>query len=205
MVLSFFLLLSFSFFLSFFCCLFLSLQIGRCSFPSLSVSLACISFILFMLGTEIYTYLTPELTTQLFVSDGLHEEPVSVFLNISFPNVECLLLTLDIEDDLGRHDSGENQNEVKLVPLNEARGCRLTTRFYLNKVPGNFHVSSHVSLESGVKPTQENSWAHNIHQLHIGDVVEGSIVFPLLRGNKMSSTFFGKMLFRPHPRDVLPS
>lgn len=53
---------------------------------------------------------------------------------------------LDIQDDLGRHEVGFIHDTVK-TDINNGDGCRMKTTFKINKVPGNFHVSTHASHE----------------------------------------------------------
>ena len=54
-------------------------------------------------------------------------------------------LGLDIQDDLGRHEVGHVEDTVK-IPINEDEsGCQMKVKFKINRVPGNFHVSTHAS------------------------------------------------------------
>jgi endoplasmic reticulum-Golgi intermediate compartment protein 1 len=59
---------------------------------------------------------------------------------------------VDIQDDLGRHEVGFIDDTVK-TDINNGLGCRLKTRFRVNKVPGNFHVSTHAAREQPVNPS----------------------------------------------------
>jgi hypothetical protein len=142
------------------------------------VSLVCIVFILFLLTIEIYFFVTPELTTLMFVDESGHEERVPVFLNITFPSLECSILGLDLQDDLGRHEVGSVQTDMKKTEIitGNVRGCRFEASFFVNKVPGNFHLGTHAALANkNTVPTQPIIMAHTVHELRFGDVVTDSI------------------------------
>jgi endoplasmic reticulum-Golgi intermediate compartment protein 1 len=61
-------------------------------------------------------------------------------------------LGIDIQDDLGRHEVGFIDDTAK-IDINEGEGCRMKTKFKVNKVPGNFHVSTHASQEQPLHPS----------------------------------------------------
>ena len=82
-------------------------------------------------------------------------------------SIKCKYLGLDIQDDLGRHEVGFIDNTVK-NDINDGQGCRMQISFKINKVPGNFHVSTHSSIE---KPENPNM-AHVINDLTFGEHVE---------------------------------
>ena len=65
-----------------------------------------------------------------------------------------LVLGLDIQDDLGRHEVGLIQDTTK-TDINNGEGCRMKTTFQINKVPGNFHVSTHSSREQPLNSNME--------------------------------------------------
>jgi hypothetical protein len=52
--------------------------------------------------------------------------------------------------------------------INDSKGCRMKVNFKLNKVPGNFHVSTHASHE---QPVGANM-GHQIHDLTFGEHVD---------------------------------
>jgi hypothetical protein len=62
------------------------------------------------------------------------------------------VLGIDIQDDLGRHEVGHLEDTTKL-DINNGDGCRMKTRFKVNKVPGNFHVSTHSAQEQPENPS----------------------------------------------------
>jgi len=70
---------------------------------------------------------------------------------------------LDIQDDQGRHEVGFVDNTVK-TPIMEANGCLFEANFQINKVPGNFHVSTHSAEEQ----PDEIDFAHVIHEVRFG-------------------------------------
>jgi hypothetical protein len=66
------------------------------------------------------------------------------------------------QDDMGRHEVGFIENTIK-TPLG-ADGCLFEAKFHVNKVPGNFHLSTH-SVD--VQP-DEYDFAHEIHEVTFG-------------------------------------
>jgi len=102
-------------------------------------------------------------------------ERVPIQLDIALPNLECAYVGLDIQDDLGRHEVGHIEDTTK-TPLNEGKGCRFVAKFLVNKVPGNFHVSTH----SAETQPDEPDMSHHIHSLILGDNLlnEKEVPFP---------------------------
>lgn len=124
--------------------------------------------------SELLDYLTPEIINELFVdqsSSGLNK--IDVRLNVSLPRLECQYAGLDIQDDSGRHEVGALENMVKVpIEYSDAQkkkhsGCRLEIKFQINKVPGNFHLSTHSSTH---QPSIIDM-AHEIHEISFGDDV----------------------------------
>ena len=78
-----------------------------------------------------------------------------------------LVLGIDIQDDLGRHEVGFHENTFK-TPENNGAGCRINATFKIARVPGNFHISTHSA------PTQPTTgdMRHVIHELNFGDSVK---------------------------------
>lgn len=154
------------------------------------ISICCIVFMTILFLSELIDFLTPEIINELFVdqtSSGL--DKIDVRLNVSLPRLECKYAGLDIQDDSGRHEVGALDNMVKTslesVDVHGAKhaGCRLEVTFQINKVPGNFHLSTH----SASHQPSVIDMAHIIHEISFGDDVralnlEGS--FNALRGLK---------------------
>ncbi|XP_036169229.1 endoplasmic reticulum-Golgi intermediate compartment protein 1 isoform X3 [Myotis myotis] len=68
---------------------------------------------------------------------------------------------------MGRHEVGHIDNSMK-IPLNSGAGCRFEGQFSINKVPGNFHVSTH----SASAQPQNPDMTHVIHKLSFGDTLQ---------------------------------
>ncbi|XP_078220692.1 endoplasmic reticulum-Golgi intermediate compartment protein 1 isoform X8 [Callithrix jacchus] len=77
------------------------------------------------------------------------------------------MVGLDIQDEMGRHEVGHIDNSMK-IPLNNGAGCRFEGQFSINKVPGNFHVSTH----SATAQPQNPDMTHIIHKLSFGDTLQ---------------------------------
>uniref|UniRef100_A0A8D0WNZ9 Endoplasmic reticulum-Golgi intermediate compartment protein n=1 Tax=Sus scrofa TaxID=9823 RepID=A0A8D0WNZ9_PIG len=106
---------------------------------------------------------------ELYVDDPDKDSggKIDVSLNISLPNLHCELVGLDIQDEMGRHEVGHIDNSMK-IPLNDGVGCRFEGQFSINKVPGNFHVSTHSATAQPPNPDM----THVIHKLSFGDTLQ---------------------------------
>ncbi|KAF4802092.1 putative protein RPL26L1 isoform X4 [Turdus rufiventris] len=111
----------------------------------------------------------PSRVNELYVDDPDKDSggKIEVNLNISLPNLHCELVGLDIQDEMGRHEVGHIDNSMK-IPLNNGEGCRFEGHFSINKVPGNFHVSTH----SATAQPQNPDMTHVIHKLSFGDKLQ---------------------------------
>lgn len=136
-----------------------------------AISIGCVLFIAFLFVSEFVGFIVPEVESELFVHNVNNGKPNSekilVTLDISVFKIGCRYLGLDIQDDLGRHEVGFIEDTSK-VDINHGEGCRMKTIFKINKVPGNFHVSTHASHEQPEHPNME----HHIHELSFGEHVD---------------------------------
>nr|XP_031293660.1 endoplasmic reticulum-Golgi intermediate compartment protein 1 isoform X4 [Camelus dromedarius] len=141
---------------------------ARCPLTS-GVSICCCLFILFLFLSELTGFITTEIVNELYVDDPDKDSggKIDVSLNISLPNLHCELVGLDIQDEMGRHEVGHIDNSMK-IPLNNGVGCRFEGQFSINKVPGNFHVSTH----SATAQPQNPDMTHIIHKLSFGDTLQ---------------------------------
>ena len=74
---------------------------------------------------------------------------------------------LDIQDENGRHEVGFVDNTDK-VAIEAGQGCRLESQFQINKVAGNFHVSTH---SAKVQPNNIDM-THRIEEVSFGDPMD---------------------------------
>ncbi|KAF8767404.1 endoplasmic reticulum-Golgi intermediate compartment protein 1-like isoform X2 [Argiope bruennichi] len=128
------------------------------------ISVCCCCFILLLFISEFLHFINVNVSSELFVDNPGDNDRILVHLNISLPRLSCSVLGLDIQDEMGRHEVGFVENILK-QPLGEKQeGCLFEGRFYINKVPGNFHVSTHSAS------TQPDSidMAHIIHEVSFG-------------------------------------
>lgn len=138
------------------------------------ISICCIAFMTILFISELIDFLTPEIINELFVDQaGSVAEKIDVRLNVSLPFLDCKYAGLDIQDDSGRHEVGALANMVK-APIETTAvngkhtGCRLEVSFQINKVPGNFHLSTH----SAAQQPSTIDMAHEIHEISFGDDVK---------------------------------
>ncbi|KAM7389568.1 hypothetical protein PAMP_023535 [Pampus punctatissimus] len=137
--------------------------------PHLLISILCCVFILFLFLSELTGFIATEIVNELYVDDPDKDSggKIDVSLNISLPNLHCDLVGLDIQDEMGRHEVGHIDNSMK-IPLNRGDGCRFEGEFTINKVPGNFHVSTH----SATAQPQNPDMTHIIHKLVFGEKLQ---------------------------------
>jgi len=129
-----------------------------------AISIGTCLFIFFLLISELASFLTTDISSHLYVDDPQSGDKVPVLISIELPKMKCEYVGLDIQDSMGRHEVGFVDNTDK-VPINGGEGCIFTSSFKVNKVPGNFHVSTHGSREQPLKPDM----THTIKELRIGD------------------------------------
>lgn len=130
------------------------------------ISICCCLFMAVLFFSELSVFLSTEITSELYVDGSANGEgKILVRLNITLHKLQCEFAGLDIQDDLGRHEVGfvETMDKHSLAP----GGCRMEGRFYINKVPGNFHVSTH----SADHQPDAVDMQHTIHEVTFGDEV----------------------------------
>ncbi|XP_063435409.1 endoplasmic reticulum-Golgi intermediate compartment protein 1-like isoform X1 [Mytilus trossulus] len=137
------------------------------------ISISSVLFILYLFLSELSLFLTHEVISELTVEDPVrHTEKIPVFINITLPQLKCEYVGIDIQDDMGRHEVGF-QDDTQKIEVNEGKGCRMESHFVINKVPGNFHVSTHSSRTQPDNPDM----THLIHKVRFGmDLQEGKEV-----------------------------
>ncbi|CAJ0914084.1 unnamed protein product, partial [Mesorhabditis belari] len=130
------------------------------------ISILCVLFITFMLFNDLLAYIKIDVKDEIFVDDPGREGKIDVQINVSFPYIECKYLGVDIQDENGRHEVGF-VDQTKRIAILDGNGCRFESEFEINKVPGNFHLSTHSAQEQPSDPDMR----HLIHSLTFGDDV----------------------------------
>ncbi|KAG8188412.1 hypothetical protein JTE90_007987 [Oedothorax gibbosus] len=128
------------------------------------ISVCCCCFICILFLSEFLHFINVNVTSELFVDNPGDNDRILVHLNITLPRLPCSVLGLDIQDEMGRHEVGFVENILKTPLGSNEEGCRFEGRFYINKVPGNFHVSTH----SASKQPEAIDMAHLIHEVSFG-------------------------------------
>jgi len=130
------------------------------------ISICCTLFIVFMLLCELMWFINPDVKSELIVENIDATERIPVRINISLPRMKCEYLGVDIQDDQGRHEVGFIENTIK-TPIGDD-GCLFEAKFLINKVPGNFHISTH-SVD--VQP-EDYDFAHEVHEVSFGSKIK---------------------------------
>jgi hypothetical protein len=164
--------------------------------PGAIISVACMVLMLVLFVGEFVSYVAPPTRSDMFVAqDTSSNSRLKVTVDMSFHKLPCFALGFDVLDALGRHEMGVSNTlrKTRLSPADGAteigdwaegkhdpareypgmknEGCRVRGYVMVNKVPGNFHVSSH-GLESLVMQFLGGTIdvQHTIHELFFGEL-----------------------------------
>ncbi|VDD87026.1 unnamed protein product [Enterobius vermicularis] len=135
------------------------------------ISIVSLLFIFLMVFASLVNFLTPKIQSEMFVDDPGREGRVKVTVNVSLPFLSCEYIGVDIQDENGRHEVGFVHNTEKF-PIGDS-GCRFEAAFEINKVPGNFHLSTHSSAQQPANYDMR----HQIHSVKFGDNIGDEIPF----------------------------
>jgi hypothetical protein len=164
-----------------------------------SLASAIIMVILFL--TEFNEFLKVQTVSEMFIDINRGGEKLNVNIDIILPKFPCDIVSLDAQDIMGSHHinvggdlfkirlsrTGEELEKIRhesgstTIDLARAReaykaeeGCQLVGSIEVNKVPGNFHISSHaynnilsqVFNEAGINTID---LSHKIKHISFGD------------------------------------
>jgi len=131
------------------------------------ISIVCCLAIFVLIVSELNRYLTNELVSQVYVDNpGKDDSRIPVSITVELPKLQCEYVGLDIQDDMGRHEVGFVENTQK-TPIEDGAGCLFHATFQINKVPGNFHVSTHSAKNHPSNP----DFSHKIKEVRLGDKI----------------------------------
>ena len=173
--------------------------------PTLSgaiVSLVALTIMAVLFLSEIARYLQVTTTSEMFVDINRGGEKLEINVDIEFPRFPCALISLDAQDVMGTHivDVGGSMKKIRLskdgAVISEAdllkgpkpteadaksqadafEGCQIAGHLLVNKVPGNFHISSHaqqawVNKFFGTK-SDRLDLSHTVHHLSFGSTLQ---------------------------------
>ena len=170
--------------------------------PTLSgaiVSIVACALMGFLFLTELAAYLNVTTTSEMFVDLNRGGEKLTINIDITFPKFPCGLLSLDAQDIMGAHvvnvegsmkkfrlnSSGDQLQEEDLLKgkarsddeirkqVTDEEGCRIQGYILVNKVPGNFHISSHAFHHRMAQLIKNDmgklDLSHQINHLSFGD------------------------------------
>jgi len=129
------------------------------------ISLVCCIAILILIISELNRYLTIDLVSTIYVDNPNAESRIPVIVTVELPKLKCQYVGLDIQDDMGRHEVGFVDNTEKTPIGDEDEGCLFHATFQINKVPGNFHISTHSARDHPDAP----DFTHRIVEVRMGD------------------------------------
>lgn len=158
--------------------------------PGAIISIVAGVFMTALFVGEVWSYVSPPQRTDMFVAQDQDGSKLKVNFDMSFHKLPCFAMSFDVLDALGRHEMGmsgavhkerlgtdgkrigewQSSNDMEMGQQS-SEGCRVFGHVFVNKVPGNFHVSAHglqhlvMRFMGGHMNVQ-----HTIHHLWIGDV-----------------------------------
>ncbi|EDO49249.1 predicted protein [Nematostella vectensis] len=155
------------------------------TFAGAVISICSCLFITFLFLSEFYGFIGTEIASELFVDNPTEDDKIPVILNITLPRMKCEFPGLDIQDEMGRHEVGFKEN-VERREINNGEGCFISTRFTINKVPGNFHVSTHGAGKQPDSPDMN----HIINAVNFGSRIMDKLpgAFTALKDRKRHDT-----------------
>lgn len=165
------------------------------------VSIASTLIMLILFLTEFNEFLKVRTVSEMFIDTNKGGEKLVVNIDISMPHLPCDLASFDAQDVMGSHHlniggdlrkrrlsadgtqgeeirHGDGDTNFNLERANKAfqdkEGCRFYGTFSVNKVPGNFHVSSHAYMDHVNVIFSQNGintidLSHNIHHISFGE------------------------------------
>jgi hypothetical protein len=131
------------------------------------ISIVCALAITILIVSELNLWLSNELVSQVYVDNPGKDERIPVSITVELPKLKCEYVGLDIQDDQGRHEVGFVDNTRKTPMGDDASGCMFHARFQINKVPGNFHVSTHSVGHRAHNFSPD--FTHKIREVRFGD------------------------------------
>jgi len=165
------------------------------------INLITIVLIFMLCLSEFSTYWNPEFISDLQVDLSTESESkITINIDIDLPKVPCHIISVDVEDVIGSHivdfegdlkkrimdkngrileilDAKERTHNSKEVlektkeGIEKNMGCNLKGSIIVNKINGNFHISSHAYTEA-VMTLYSNQkmldFTHKINHLSFG-------------------------------------
>ena len=136
------------------------------------MSFACTIVLVMLCMTEIGHYMSVQTKSDMLVDISHHDDRLNINIDLEFPKMPCDVLSLDVQDVMGTHTvdiagslfkkklskTGEVLSSVSALDhvvnrmdlmnrvkeeIEQEQGCNIKGYFQINRVPGNFHISSH--------------------------------------------------------------
>lgn len=178
--------------------------------PTLSgaiVSIVAASFMVLLFFSELSEFLRVTTQSEMFVDVNRGGEKLTINIDLTFPRFPCGVMSLDAQDIIGTHvvnvegsmkkqrlgPEGENLGDEETLgggakfdlesvkrQLDRKEGCRLYGFIRVNKVPGNFHISSHAYHDSIHSVTGGDlsrlDLSHKVNHLSFGENTDLSTI-----------------------------
>jgi len=165
------------------------------------VSIASTVIMLILFITEFNEFLKVQTASEMFIDINRGGEKLLVNIDLVLPKMVCDMVSLDAQDVMGSHhvNVGGELYKRRITPegkviqeyhqkdgdthvdlarakkaFEDKEGCQIVGSFEVNKVPGNFHISSHAYMGALNQYFAENKVntidvSHKINHISFGD------------------------------------
>lgn len=196
------------------------------------MSLLTIVLLALLLLSEFSSYWNPELVSDLQVDVSSSSEKININIDIDLPKLSCHIISVDVEDVIGSHivdfegslkkrvidqngkileilDATDRSHDTKTVvartkaDMDRNLGCNLRGNLIVNKINGNFHISSHAYGEAVMLLYAERKmldFTHNINHLSFGTEESISKITQITGGYNLSP--MDRSHDETHPQDM---
>lgn len=197
-----------------------------------TISILTLVLIFILCLSEFSTFWNPQLVSDLQVDISNQSEKININIDIDLPKLPCHIISVDVEDIIGSHivdtegnllkrvidqqgriietiNVNERAHDTKTVlektiqDLENNRGCNLRGNIIVNKINGNFHISSHAYGEAVMNLYAQRKmldFTHKINHLSFGSEESIAKITSLTGGYNLSP--LDKVGESSNPRDM---
>lgn len=174
--------------------------------------------------TEVNRYLNVETKTDMLVDQSHVTDKLNINIDIVFERFPCEIISLDVQDVMGTHHvnvagnlvkrriderqqvisevNAFNRNdrqavfEIVRMQIEAKEGCRLIGDIEINRVPGNFHISTHAFNDILMTLMHEGyipDFSFKIGHISFGKKQDFELIKSKFRDHQMISPLDGKV------------
>eukprot|EP00744_Colponema_vietnamica_P005440 GILI01007973.1.p1 GENE.GILI01007973.1~~GILI01007973.1.p1 ORF type:complete len:356 (+),score=101.40 GILI01007973.1:82-1068(+) len=165
-----------------------------------AVSVLSGTFIVILFFSELFAYLSVQTQSEMFIDVNRGGEKLRINIDVTLHRLPCSIVGLDAQDIMGSHEVDVSGSMVKrrLTPsgsvigeenalggshsevdldrvrkeVEDKEGCQMVGYIFVNKVPGNFHISTHSQshiLNRVFSSLESVDVSHSVNHISFGD------------------------------------